>query len=180
MKRFLLTFILGCASVFLPTFSTNAVVFQSAKDALTNDIFVDGSRAKTQGHGADGNYISIEGNGQNPQADYKYNKTYASKIFKSYSGHITIRQKDIPARLNVKKGSTIQFNLQETPETVWNVEIDENIGKVVVNQVQGNIRMIIIQTNNIGNCVVYLDSVSLKNKQYKVTYSKQMTLIVSK
>lgn len=115
---------------------------------------------------------------QNPDAGYGYTQKYASKLFKSYSGYITVEQKDIPKRLSITKGSTLQINLIETPDSIWNVELDENIGKITINKVQGNRRILVIHAINTGSTRLFLDNVSIKDNKYRVIFSKKMSLTV--
>ena len=115
---------------------------------------------------------------QNPDAGYGYSKKYAKKLFKTFSGHITIEQENIPQRLGVTKGSTIQLNLEETPDTIWSIDLDEKIGKITVNRVTGQKRIVIIQAVSSGNTRLFLDNISIKDKKYRVIFSKKMTLLV--
>ena len=115
---------------------------------------------------------------QNPDAGYGYSKKYAKKLFKTFSGHITIEQENIPQRLGVTKGSTIQLNLEETPDTIWSIDLDEKIGKITVNRVTGQKRIVIIQAVASGNTRLFLDNISIKDKKYRVIFSKKMTLLV--
>ena len=115
---------------------------------------------------------------QNPYAGYGYSKKYAKKLFKTFSGHITIEQENIPQRLGVTKGSTIQLNLEETPDTIWSIDLDEKIGKITVNRVTGQKRIVIIQAVASGNTRLFLDNISIKDKKYRVIFSKKMTLLV--
>ena len=165
MKHFFLFCFFGCSFIFLLLFNANAAVVQSAKDALSYDIFVPGpqssvkakktskARHKSSEKKATKNYnqnLNTSSSGdnssyeyssddkenietrteqifpQNPDAGYGYTKKYASKLFKTYSGYITIEQKNIPNRLSVTQGSTIQINLLEKPDTIWYVELNED------------------------------------------------------
>ena len=217
VKHFFVTFfITGILAVF-SYFSAQAAVVQSAKDALSNDIFVFGpsrthqstkvkrNRTNTKAKKAEPRSVSssqdeneqktkdtpqpqetpsqeeeddVQETLKNPNAGYGYTKKYASKLFKTYSGYITIEQKNIPSRIGVTKGSTIQFNLKETPDAIWYVELDEKIGKIISNKVNGNQRILIIQAINAGNTRLFLDNISIKDKKYKVIFSKKMSLLV--
>lgn len=114
----------------------------------------------------------------NPDAGYGYTKKYASKLFKTFSGHITIEQENIPKRLSVTKGSTIQFNLTETPNAFWNVDLDEKIGKILINQVNGNQRFLVIQAVAPGNTRLFLDHISTQKNKFKVIFNRNMSLLV--
>ena len=76
------------------------------------------------------------------------------------------------------KGSTIQLNLEETPDTIWSIDLDEKIGKITVNRVTGQKRIVIIQAVSSGNTRLFLDNISIKDKKYRVIFSKKMTLLV--
>ena len=114
----------------------------------------------------------------NPNAGYGYTQKYASKLFQTFSGYITIEQKNIPNRLGVTKGSFIQFNLEEIPESIWSIEIDENIGKILKNEVVENQRVVVIQIIASGNTRLFLDNISVKDNKYRTIYSKKMSLLV--
>ena len=212
VKQLFLSYFAGCLLGTFIVFDVNAAVLQSAKDALTNDIFVSGpkhsakaknsskvrhnvnvnksntiSSTKTEENNSPKNEDDTvssseekieENKPQNPHAGYGYTKKYASKLFKSYSGYITIEQKNIPSRIGVTKGSTIQINLQETPDTIWNIELDEKIGKITLNKVNGNQRTLVIQAVNSGSTRLFLDNISIKDNNYRVIFSKKMSLMV--
>ena len=216
MKHFFVTFFIAGILVVSSYVSAQAVVVQSAKDALTNDIFVYGpkisrqsskakhNRTNTKAKKAEQKNVSssqnkatqktkdtsqqktpsqeespeVQETPKNPNAGYGYTKKYASKLFKTFSGYITIEQKNIPSRIGVTKGSTLQINLKETPDAIWNVELDEKIGKITSNKVNGNQRILIIQAINSGNTRLFLDNISIKDKKYKVIFSKKMSLLV--
>lgn len=207
-----------CIGSMLAIFSsmTQAAVVQSAKDALSNDIFVSGRNRTNKSVKAKHNRSNIkvkkaneensssqikketpkkdtpqktdlpsqkessdvQDKPQNPNAGYGYTKKYASKLFKTYSGHITIEQKNIPSRLGVTKGSTIQFNLLETPDTIWHIEIDKKIGKISSNKADGGQRILVIQAIDTGTTPLFLDNISIKDNKYRVIFSKKMSLVV--
>lgn len=121
---------------------------------------------------------SLKSKKQNPNAGYGYAKKYANKLFKNYSGHITIEQENIPSRLGVTVGSTIQFNLQETPDAIWSVELDEEIGKILLNKAHNNQRTLVIEAVAEGNTRIFLDNISIKDNKYRVLFKKKMSLLV--
>lgn len=219
VKHFFLFCFFGCSFISLLLFNANAAVVQSAKDALSYDIFVPGpqssvkakktskARHKSSEKKATKNYnqnLNTSSSGdnssyeyssddkenietrteqifpQNPDAGYGYTKKYASKLFKTYSGYITIEQKNIPNRLSVTQGSTIQINLLEKPDTIWYVELNEDVGRIMLNKVEGNKRTLVIRTINEGKTRLFLDNISIKNNKYKVIFSKKMSLLVEK
>lgn len=114
----------------------------------------------------------------NYQSQIPYTKTYAAKLFKTLSGHITIEQKNIPKKIAVTQGSTLQLDLEEKPEAIWYVDIDESIAKISSNTVNGNTRSIVLETIGKGIFRLSLDNISVKNSDYKVLSTKKMRLIV--
>ncbi len=126
----------------------------------------------------DNKKTSLKSKKQNSNAGYGYAKKYANKLFKTYSGHITIEQENIPSRLGVTVGSTIQFNLKETPDAIWSVELDEEIGKILLNKAHNNQRTLVIETIAEGNMRIFLDNISIKDSKYRVLFKKKMSLLV--
>lgn len=114
----------------------------------------------------------------NPEAGANYAKHYASKLFQTYSGHITVEQQNIPRKIAVSKGSTMQFNLNEMADTIWNIELNEKVAKIKSNTVQGDKRIVILETLNNGNSKLLFDQISVKPNNYKVLTRKRMLLIV--
>ena len=199
------------------TSPAQAVVAQSANDALSSDIFVGGkkdtsnakaiadsnkkNRAEEARRKADaarrkaerekreaaqkasGGTVFLPGsqsvNTQNislPAASGKnsvsdaddtptvdINKHYASKLFSSLSGHITIEQKNIPRKISVTQGSTVQLNLENDPDTLWT---------------SGNVRTVVFETVGRGKTRIIMDYISTKTSAYKVIFTKRMLLMV--
>lgn len=152
--------------------STNAAVLQSADSAFSNDVFVSSKSSRSS--------ISTQPNSEisSQKIDYNYNKNFAAKRFQTLSGHLTLEQNKLPRRLSVEKGTTLQFNLKEIPNAIWNVEINEKIGKVIQNKVIDNQRIITIQTLSQGKSRIYLDNISTKDNQYKALFNKKLLLVV--
>lgn len=115
---------------------------------------------------------------KDPNAGYGYTQKYASKLFKAYSGYITIEQENIPRKLNIVKGSSIQFNLTEIPDAIWNVDVDEKIAQIVSNKVEKDKRIVVIKLISSGNCRLFLDNISIKDNKYRVIFNKKMSLLV--
>ena len=86
--------------------------------------------------------------------------------------------KNIPKKIAVTQGSTLQLDLEEKPEAIWYVDIDESIAKVSSNTVNGNTRSIVLETIGKGRFRLSLDNISVKNSDYKVLSTKKMRLIV--
>ena len=222
MKKFLILSLIGGAFIWSLGDAAQAMVLQSADEALSNDTFVfrgkssnknkknTGGRIKAQKKhneiqtASDAQTSSVlqnpsnedtypsyedesydydsydyeEDTPQNPDAGYGYTQKYASKLFQTFSGYITVEQKDIPNRLGVTKGSTIQFNLVETPDAIWAVELDEKIGKILRNSSDGKTRTLVIQAVAAGNTRLFLDNISTKDNDYRIIFSKKMSLLV--
>lgn len=107
-----------------------------------------------------------------------YNKHYASKLFSTLSGHITIEQKNIPKRIGITQGSTIQLNLKNDPNTLWFFELDNKVAKIKSDKANGDQRTVIIETVGKGNTKMILDYLSTKTSEYKVILSKRMLIMV--
>ena len=114
----------------------------------------------------------------NPEAGPAYAKHYASKLFQTYSGHITIEQQNIPRKIAITKGSTVQLNLTENKEAIWHIEINDKVAKIKSNAVQGDKRIVILEGIGKGNAKLLLDNISIKPNNYKVLVRKRMLLIV--
>lgn len=114
----------------------------------------------------------------NPEAGPAYAKHYASKLFQTYSGHITIEQQNIPRKIAITKGSTVQLNLTENKEAIWHIEINDKVAKIKSNAVQGDKRIVILEGIGKGNAKLLLDNISIKPNDYKVLVRKRMLLIV--
>lgn len=177
MKQILLFFLIGIS--FLTQTTSSLAVVQSFGDAIRNDFFVSDSfkPAESKTDQSEKNQIEQEKK-QNDNTGYGYAKKYAAKLFKTYSGYITIEQENIPSKITVTKESTIQINLQENSDSFWIIELDKKIGKIVKNKVNGNKRTLIIQAIAKGNTRLILDNISTKNNKYKVIFSKRMNLSV--
>lgn len=177
MKHFLLFFLIGIS--FLAQTTSSQAVVQSFGAATRNDFFVSDSFKKTEPKQNQLEKKQIEQETkQDPNAGYGYAKKYASKRFKIYSGYITIEQKNIPAKITVAQESTIQINLQENPDSFWIIELNEKVGKIVKNELNGNQRTLIIQAIAKGNTRLILDCLSKKDNKFKVIFSKRMNLSV--
>lgn len=115
---------------------------------------------------------------QNDVSVPNYSKAYAKKIFKSYSGYITIEQENIPRRLNVTKGSYVQFNLTEKEDAIWHFDLNEDIGKIILNKVENGKRTLVIMAIAPGNTRLFLDNISVKDNNFRSLFSKDMLLMV--
>lgn len=214
------------------TSPAQAVVAQSANDALSSDIFVGGkkdtsnakaiadsnkkNRAEEARRKADaerrkaerekreaaqkasGGAVFLPGsqsvNTQNvslPTASGKnsvsdaddtpavdINKHYASKLFSSLSGHITIEQKNIPRKISVTQGSTVQLNLENDPDTLWYFSFDKDVAKIKSDKTSGNVRTVVFETVGRGKTRIIMDYISTKTSAYKVIFTKRMLLMV--
>lgn len=116
--------------------------------------------------------------GTSSSKDVSYTKSYASKLFQTYSGHITIEQKNIPKKIAVTKGSTIQLNLENKPETIWYIVNDDKVAKIKTNKENGSVRNVILEASGKGSTMLILDNILTKDNDYKVLTTKRMRLIV--
>lgn len=107
-----------------------------------------------------------------------YAKSYASKLFQTYSGHITIEQKNIPSKIAVTKGSTIQFNLENKPGTIWYIVNDDKIAKIKSNTENGAVRKVVVEAVGKGSARLIFDNILTQDGNYKVLTTKRMRLIV--
>ena len=137
---------------------------------------LDEQSAKLSGSAA--SQVSTPAESSNPEAGPAYAKHYASKLFQTYSGHITIEQKNIPRKIAITKGSTVQLNLAETKDAIWHIETNDKVAKVKSNAVQGDKRIVIFEGVGKGNAKLLLDNISVKPNDYKVLVRKRMLLIV--
>ncbi len=110
--------------------------------------------------------------------DVSYTKSYASKLFQTYSGHITIEQKNIPSKIAVTKGSTLQFNLENKPGTIWYIVNDDKIAKIKSNTESGTGRKVILEATGKGSTKLIFDNILTQDGNYKVLTTKRMRLIV--
>lgn len=110
--------------------------------------------------------------------DVSYAKSYASKLFQTYSGHITIEQKNIPTKIAVTKGSTVQFNLENKPGTIWYIVNDDKIAKIKSNTESGTGRKVILEATGKGSTKLIFDNILTQDGNYKVLTTKRMRLIV--
>lgn len=110
--------------------------------------------------------------------DVSYTKSYASKLFQTYSGHITIEQKNIPTKIAVTKGSTVQFNLENKPGTIWYIVNDDKIAKIKSNTESGTGRKVILEATGKGSTKLIFDNILTQDGNYKVLTTKRMRLIV--
>lgn len=117
-------------------------------------------------------------NASTSQEGPAYNKHYASKLFQTYNGHITIEQKNIPKKIAITQGSTLQLDLVETPDAFWHMEMDENVVKIKTSSVNGNKRILILETVGRGSTRIILDNILAKANDYKVLVAKKMLIIV--
>lgn len=111
-------------------------------------------------------------------SDIPYTKSYASKLFQTYSGHITIEQKNIPKKIAVTKGSTIQLNLENKPGTIWYIVNDDKVAKVKSNKENGPVRNVVLEAVGKGSTKLIFDNILTENNNYKVLTTKRMRLIV--
>lgn len=107
-----------------------------------------------------------------------YTKSYASKLFQTYSGHITIEQKNIPKKIAVTKGSTIQLNLENKPGTIWYIVNDDKVAKIKSNKENGSVRNVVLEATGKGSTKLIFDNILTENNNYKVLTTKRMRLIV--
>lgn len=163
-----------------------AVVVQSASDALRSDIFVKGTQsnsatarkkretesAKHKTKESDATQTS-----KNNESVSPYTK-HASKLFQTYSGHITIEQNNIPRRIAISKGSTLQLNLNEQKDAIWNIETNNKIVRIKSNTVNGDKRILILEAVNKGKTKLLIDNILTQKNNYKVLVKKRMLLIV--
>lgn len=108
-----------------------------------------------------------------------YAKSYASKMFKTLSGYITIEQANLPRRISVTKGSTLQLNLKNEPDTFWNVEVDPKLLKIRTNQAQDGQWVVVIETLANGSSSVIMDYISTQTSNYKVLSTKKFNIWVN-
>lgn len=111
-------------------------------------------------------------------SEVPYMKSYASKLFQTYSGHITIEQKNIPKKIAVTKGSTIQLNLENKPGTIWYIVNDDKIAKIKSNEENGAVRNVILEATGKGSTKLIFDNILTQDNNYKVLTTKRMRLIV--
>lgn len=148
------------------TVSTKSSNLSNTLDELTNSMSKSVDAAKDDDETrADAPYVNA-------------NKHYAAKLFSSLSGHITIEEKNIPKKISVTKGSTIQLNLQDAPETEWFFSFDKSKAKIIKNTVSGNQRIVIFETIDQGRTKIVMDYLSTKPSDYKVLLTKKMVLLV--
>lgn len=162
------------AAVLLTAQSNNAgaLVAQSASSALHSDTFVGGTNNSAKRESVSHRKKEAFGKGDS------YAKTYASKLFQTYSGHITIEQKNIPNKISVTRGSTIQLNLENRPDSTWYVVTDDKVARINSNATNGNMTKIVLEAVGNGTTKLILDNVLAQDDKYKVLTTKRMRLIV--
>lgn len=169
-----------------PASEAGAVVVQSASEALRSDIFVKGAKSNS-----DTNRETREAEkAKQKTKDSKAAQTtshsepaspytkHASKLFQTYSGHITIEQNNIPRRIAISKGSTLQLNLNEQKDTIWNIEMNNKIARIKSDTVNGDKKILILEAINKGKTKLLIDNILTQKNNYKVLVKKRMLLIV--
>lgn len=125
-----LILIITCA--FLSN-TSQAQVVQSAKSALSVDMFGDAptvksdkSQKKKKSHSQQQNKntkpekvlysapVVVD-----PNAGYGYTQKYADKFFPTYEGAVAFNEQNIPSKIMVKKGTVITLNLSDTENGFW-------------------------------------------------------------
>lgn len=106
------------------------------------------------------------------------NKHYASRLFSTLSGHITIEQNDIPRKIAVTAGSEIQLNLENEADKKWFFNLDDKIAKIKSEKVENGRKIVVIKTIGKGRTRMILDYLSTANANYKLLTSKRMLIMV--
>lgn len=108
----------------------------------------------------------------------EYNKKYASRFFKTVSGHITIEQKNIPRKISVSQGSTIELRLKGSEDTFWFLSVNEKVIKVEKNKYENGEVVVILSTIGKGASRIIMDYISKKTSEYKVLGTKKFIVLV--
>lgn len=150
--------------------------FQKSNSKKSKGVRENKATASEEKSGTKNSQATASQESQTPAPDY--NKHYASKLFSTLSGHITIEQKNIPKRIGITQGSTIQLNLKNDPDTLWFFDLDNKIAKIKSNTTEGDHRVVIIEALEKGNTKMIVDYLSTKTSAYKVISSKRMLIMV--
>lgn len=108
----------------------------------------------------------------------EYNKKYASKFFKTISGHITIEQKNLPRKISVSKGSVIELHLKGSEDTFWFLSTNEKSVKVEKNKFENGQTVVVLSAAGKGASRIIMDYISKKSSNYKVLATKKFIVLV--
>lgn len=175
-----------CVYLFLNS-NIHAQVVQSAKKALSVDMFADlpsakNSKETTQTVSKKKNKPEPQSTNnnishQNPNAGYGYAKSYARQLFPVFEGNVTFEEKNIPNKIFVKKGTLIQFLLADSENGFWIVSVNKHILQNISQNknYQDNIQ---IKALKKGNSQIVLEFLTHQDGKYKVTKKLRTNVFV--
>lgn len=108
----------------------------------------------------------------------EYNKKFASRFFKTISGYITIEQKNLPRKIAISNGSTIELQLDGDADTFWYTTVNDEVLKVEKNKLVNGHTIVILKAIGKGASRVILDHISSQTSSYKVLTTKKFIVIV--